>query len=367
MAYYSSDSLSVLGTDASNINFKNIKVSAVTLFLNMTTDDFLFISPTMLSIDTNGQPHVYDNTISLGTSTTGTASRDGTIYTPSITSITNNALSVTVDGIIDDGSKVTVNLTSLELGDILTIITKPGYVIERAVLNGQQLTPEPDGSYRYHVKTSFTTDHVLEIFTTEKWQIDFDYDVNSGSVTVLGEVPPDSYYSPNSEVSFSVEPQLGYELVGVYHGEDELEAIDEVYYVTMTEDIEIRIVFALIDYTITYELDGGTNASTNPDTYTIKDTIIFSDAVKEGYVFIGWYILDEEEQKVPITRLSPGSYGSITIYAEFEEVEMPLPEPDDPKPALPLEVIIPVAAGSTVGIGGIVTLIVFIIKKKRPI
>lgn len=42
-------------------------------------------------------------------------------------------------------------------------------------------------------------------------------------------------------------------------------------------------------YTITYELDGGVNAATNPETYTVLYGVTFADPTKEGYTFDGWY------------------------------------------------------------------------------
>lgn len=49
-----------------------------------------------------------------------------------------------------------------------------------------------------------------------------------------------------------------------------------------------------INYTITYELDGGTNSTSNPATYTVLYGVTFADPTKEGYTFAGWYIKDEK-------------------------------------------------------------------------
>ena len=43
------------------------------------------------------------------------------------------------------------------------------------------------------------------------------------------------------------------------------------------------------DYTITYNLDGGTNSSSNPDSYTVLYGVTFSNPTKAGYDFVGWY------------------------------------------------------------------------------
>lgn len=73
-------------------------------------------------------------------------------------------------------------------------------------------------------------------------------------------------------------------------------------------------------YRITYILDGGTNNSRNPDTYTSEtNTIVLRDAVKEGYLFEGWYQDEKFTQKV--TRIVKGSSGDITLYAKWSPVE----------------------------------------------
>ncbi|MDE6014987.1 MAG: InlB B-repeat-containing protein [Acetatifactor sp.] len=74
-------------------------------------------------------------------------------------------------------------------------------------------------------------------------------------------------------------------------------------------------------YNITYELDGGTNDSENPSTYTAKtETIILKDAVKEGYIFEGWYKDAEFNEKV--TEIVKGSTGNITLYARWSQADV---------------------------------------------
>ncbi|MBR4742608.1 MAG: InlB B-repeat-containing protein, partial [Oscillospiraceae bacterium] len=69
-------------------------------------------------------------------------------------------------------------------------------------------------------------------------------------------------------------------------------------------------------YTITYVLDGGTNAAANPATYTVEDAITLADPVKEGYTFNGWY-RNAEFSGDAVTTIAKGSTGDITLYAKF--------------------------------------------------
>ena len=70
----------------------------------------------------------------------------------------------------------------------------------------------------------------------------------------------------------------------------------------------------LTQYSITYNLDGGTNSSDNPSQYTVEDsTINLSNATKTGYRFMGW----RNANGIMISTIPTGSYGNITLTAEW--------------------------------------------------
>ena len=58
------------------------------------------------------------------------------------------------------------------------------------------------------------------------------------------------------------------------------------------------------EYTITYHLDGGTNALKNPDVYTAEDSITLMDATKEGYDFAGWFLDSDKTEQISVIRRS---------------------------------------------------------------
>lgn len=79
-------------------------------------------------------------------------------------------------------------------------------------------------------------------------------------------------------------------------------------------------------YTITYELNGGTNNTANPDTYTAQtETIILRAPVKEGCTFAGWY--RDKTLTISITQIVKGSTGDLTLYAKWKDNSQ---EPVDP-------------------------------------
>ena len=75
-----------------------------------------------------------------------------------------------------------------------------------------------------------------------------------------------------------------------------------------------------VDFTITYTLDGGTNAANNPADYTVETaTITLADATKDGYTFEGWYSDAAFTADNEVTEIATGSTGPKEFFAKFSE------------------------------------------------
>ncbi len=72
-------------------------------------------------------------------------------------------------------------------------------------------------------------------------------------------------------------------------------------------------------FTISYELNGGTNASNAPTSYTQGNTTTLPKPTLSGYTFVGWST-DEEGTNI-ITKISSTTHGNITLYAQWIEGE----------------------------------------------
>lgn len=88
------------------------------------------------------------------------------------------------------------------------------------------------------------------------------------------------------------------------------------------------------DYTITYNLNGGTNNNANPSTYTVLYGVTLKNPTRTGYTFIGWY--DENGNKVTginescnatfssaddlYTKLATRTTGNKTLTARWEPI-----------------------------------------------
>jgi uncharacterized repeat protein (TIGR02543 family) len=86
----------------------------------------------------------------------------------------------------------------------------------------------------------------------------------------------------------------------------------------ITEDITLTALFDLINYTITYNLDGGTNNPQNPATFTIDDLPVALLPPSKPYTDnAAWY--QDSEKTEPITEITEGE--DITIYAGYVYTE----------------------------------------------
>ena len=82
-------------------------------------------------------------------------------------------------------------------------------------------------------------------------------------------------------------------------------------------DVALTADWEPIRYTITYNLNGGVNASANPAYYTIEDkTVTFAAPTRRGYAFIGWFTDGDYTEE--ITEIPTGSYGEVEIHAKWE-------------------------------------------------
>ena len=74
------------------------------------------------------------------------------------------------------------------------------------------------------------------------------------------------------------------------------------------------------EYRIGYELYGGTNAASNPGTYTVEtEPITLADPTRTGYTFGGWY--SESTFATRVTQIAKGSTGNKMLYAKWAPIK----------------------------------------------
>ena len=115
-------------------------------------------------------------------------------------------------------------------------------------------------------------------------------------------------YSKDNVVNFDSLTKLGYEFMGWY-----LNGKLVTSTLNMTGDIKLEARFKIIEYKITYVLNGANNHQDNPLKYTIKDELTFKAPTKAGYTFNGWYISGTDTKVESII----GKTGDLVLEAHF--------------------------------------------------
>ena len=145
-----------------------------------------------------------------------------------------------------------------------------------------------------------------------------------GNIYNAGEQALDYKATPSSGIIIA--PDEGYVFAGWSHSDytslrgATIEAQEGIMlYDTLTVygNVELHASFVPEEYAIAYFLNGGTNAETNPDKYTIESgTIELEAPEKENDTFIGWTGSngDEPQQSVVIAN---GTTSELTFYANF--------------------------------------------------
>ncbi len=110
---------------------------------------------------------------------------------------------------------------------------------------------------------------------------------NSNTIVGLSHLEGSSYsvsvqYDQEHTLPTPIRPH--YTFLGWYNGEEKVEA--GVW--KIAGDTTLVAKWERIEYEITYNLDGGTNAITNPSYYTKNDVIVLDAPTKLGYEFLGW-------------------------------------------------------------------------------
>jgi len=120
----------------------------------------------------------------------------------------------------------------------------------------------------------------------------------------------------DSDVEYLIPERAGYKFLGWFehitqHKNGKWER---------TSDLSLVAVWEIIDYTIQYELSGGSNHADNPASYTIKDeTIVLKDPSRIGYTFVGWTYEGQTTPTKNVT-IAKGSVGKKSFTANWQAI-----------------------------------------------
>lgn len=126
---------------------------------------------------------------------------------------------------------------------------------------------------------------------------------------------PNEYVPEKLPLLLENPTKSGYKFVGWYDNENFTgEAITEISAGTMG-DVTLYAKWNALDYRISYELNGGTNAE-NPDGYDVSDLPVSLHAPsRTGYIFKGWYMGENRVLAIPV-----GTTGNVVVSAKWEPI-----------------------------------------------
>ena len=158
---------------------------------------------------------------------------------------------------------------------------------------------------------SFTTMPAEDITLYAKWDpvlYEVTYVLNYGDSIIVNED-----YAGNDLI---IPTYVGFQFEGWYLDSNFLQEVES--YTIPAMDVTLYAKWSLVTYNICYWLYAGTNDDENPKSYTIlTDDFTFKVPIKDGYSFIGWYD-NPEFLGTPVEYLFEGSYGDITLYANWQ-------------------------------------------------
>ena len=76
-------------------------------------------------------------------------------------------------------------------------------------------------------------------------------------------------------------------------------------------------------FSVTYHLDGGVNAASNPATFTAGTAVALAAPTREGYEFLGWYA--DATLTARVTEIPADASGDVELWAKWAKKAAPAP------------------------------------------
>lgn len=135
----------------------------------------------------------------------------------------------------------------------------------------------------------------------------------------------DKKYNYGDTMTFTVTPKNGYNIhqLGVLVNGEMLQGNNGTYTLTMSDDVNIKVIDPNTTFKINY-INDGSSYGTGEYNYTIGKSE-FVKPKKTGYVFTGWTKDSKaDENSELVTGISTSEYGDITLYAVWKPVKYTL-------------------------------------------
>ena len=161
---------------------------------------------------------------------------------------------------------------------------------------------------------SGTWNIVSDVTLTAEWTANtytITFDPNGGEVSSTTQtVTYDSAYT------LPTPTWAGHTFSGWYDGNSEVAS--GVW--TTTTNLTLTAQWDVDVYYISYNLNGGENASSNPYAYTVNDSFELAAPIRTGYAFLGW-TYDGQTTPTMTVSVAAGTTGDISYTANWEIID----------------------------------------------
>ncbi|MBQ3735386.1 MAG: InlB B-repeat-containing protein, partial [Candidatus Methanomethylophilaceae archaeon] len=201
-------------------------------------------------------------------------------------------------------------------GSTFTANTGYEFVCWNTLANGQGYSHAAGEAFEFPDDAEYG--EVITLYA--QWRlIDYSitYEMNGGGTNDNRNPATYTYETPEFIIYNAV--RNGYDFGGWFDNEElEGDAVTTIALNT-TGNVTLYAKWTIIEYTITYNLNGGTNAQSNPGTYTIEsERIVFTNPTKDYYDFRGWYTDPEFNPNSEFSTIYENSFGNVTVYAKWQ-------------------------------------------------
>ena len=142
------------------------------------------------------------------------------------------------------------------------------------------------------------------------------YNLNGGTLPD-GITLPETVTRKSSAISLPDLSRDYYTFNGWYTDENFAAGTKVTSLSNFADGVNVYASFTPITYTITYELNGGTNPAGVVTSYTAEEGVTLPVPENEGKPFYGWYLTPDFSGDEVTSWVSGISYGNITLYANW--------------------------------------------------
>jgi len=158
-------------------------------------------------------------------------------------------------------------------------------------------------------------------WTANKYNIVFDKNLGEGQMDVTGTMKDvkNVAYGKTVTLANNTYKRTGYKFLGWSTSADGSTGLiknkQKVKNLSAENGATVTLYaqWDIIEYTIKYNVNGGTLSEEAKTTYTVEDAFTLEEPTMDGYEFVGWY--KDAKGKTKITAIEKGDMGNLTLYA----------------------------------------------------